>query len=217
MLGAHDVELGTGAMVALNAAVFGLLLFGIWKVEKGLNSGSDLLVLSLLAVAGIFGRILLEPLPNVSPVTILVLLAGAHFGARRAVALAAVIALFSNLWMGHGLWTFYQAVGWSLVGCAGALLSSWLLDEKRELVLPRLMAVGFAAGFVFDWFVSLSVLHTQPVSYLPPYLAQGFMFDLVHALGNLAFAAVIGVTVSQALERHRTIRLEVAQSVPVTA
>ena len=137
-------------MVALNAAVFGLLLFGIWKVEKGLNSGSDLLVLSLLAVAGIFGRILLEPLPNVSPVTILVLLAGAHFGARRAVALAAVIALFSNLWMGHGLWTFYQAVGWSLVGCAGALLSSWLLDEKRELVLPRLMAVGFAAGFAFD-------------------------------------------------------------------
>jgi hypothetical protein len=115
MLGAHDVELGIAGTFAINIAIFGLLIIGLWRIERRLDSGQTLIALALIAVVGIVGRILLEPLPNISPVTVLILLAGAHYGVRHGVALATIIAVGSNLVLGHGLWTFYQAAGWSLV------------------------------------------------------------------------------------------------------
>ncbi len=207
MLGAHDVELGMTGTILLNSGIFALILFGLWRIETRLESGRSMAALTILAVAGILGRILLEPLPNISPVTILVLLAGVHFGARHGIALATIITIGSNLVLGHGLWTLYQAVGWSLVAVLGSSLSGWLVDVNGKLNLNRLMLTGFTLGFAFDWFVSLSVLHTQPLSYLPLYLAQGLVYDFVHGFGNLAFAAWLGVPVSDALTRHNEVGL----------
>jgi len=215
MLGAHDVELGVLGTLALNMGIFGLLIAGLWRIERRVDSGQTLIALALIAVVGIVGRIILEPLPNISPVTILILLAGAHYGVRHGVALATVIAFVSNLFLGHGLWTLYQAAGWSLVACTGAYLSTWLVNSEGKLNLNRLMVLGFASAFAFDWFVSLSVLHTQPPSYLAPYLIQGFVYDLVHAFGNLAFAAWLGAPVSDMLKRHYSVNLEATKNVPL--
>ena len=217
MLGAHDVELGIAGTFAMNIAIFGLLIAGLWRIERRLDSGQTLIALALIALVGIVGRILLEPLPNISPVTVLILLAGAHYGVRHGVALATVIAVGSNLVLGHGLWTFYQAAGWSLVACVGAYLSTWLVNSEGKLNLNRLMVLGFASAFAFDWFVSLSVLHTQTPFYLAPYLIQGFVYDLVHAFGNLAFAAWLGAPVSDMLKRHYSVNLEAANNVPHAA
>lgn len=215
MLGAHDVELGVLGTLALNMGIFGLLIAGLWRIERRVDSGQTLIALALIAVVGIVGRIILEPLPNISPVTILILLAGAHYGVRHGVVLATVIAVVSNLFLGHGLWTLYQAAGWSLVACTGAYLSTWLVNSEGKLNLNRLMVLGFASAFAFDWFVSLSVLHTQPPSYLAPYLIQGFVYDLVHAFGNLAFAAWLGAPVSDMLKRHYSVNLEATKNVPL--
>ena len=215
MLGAHDATLGTTGSVFLNSALFALILFGLWRIESRLDSGRTMIALAVLATAGIVGRILLEPLPNISPVTVLVFLAGAHYGVRHGVALATVIAVVSNLFLGHGLWTLYQAAGWSLVACAGAYLSTWFVNSEGKLNLNRLMVLGFASAFAFDWFVSLSVLHTQPPSYIASYLIQGFVYDLVHAFGNLAFAAWLGAPVSDMLKRHYSVNLEATKNVPL--
>ena len=214
MLGAHDVELGIAGTFTLNVAIFALLITGLWRFERRLESGQIFVGLALIAVIGIIGRIILEPLPNISPVTILLLLAGAHYGMRHGLLLATVIVVSSNLVLGHGLWTLYQVVGWSLVACVGAYLSTWLIDSDGKLNVNRLIIVGFTSGFAFDWFVSLSVLHTQPISYLAPYLVQGFVYDLVHATGNLAFAAWLGVPISEMLKRHYSFKLEAANNVP---
>ncbi len=214
MLGAHDVELGMTGTLIVNVAIFALLITGLWRFERRLESGQILVGLALIAAIGIAGRIILEPLPNISPVTILLLLAGAHYGMRHGLLLATVIVVCSNLVLGHGIWTLYQIVAWSLVACAGAYLSTWLIDSDGKLNINRLIVVGFTSGFAFDWFVSLSVLHTQPISYLAPYLVQGFVYDLVHAIGNLAFAAWLGVPISDMLKRHYSFKLEATNNVP---
>ena len=217
MLGAHDVELGVVGTFVLNVAIFGLLIVGLWRIEQRIDKGQTLIALALLAVVGIIGRIVFNPLPNISPVTILILLAGAHYGVRHGVVLATVITVGSNMVLGHGIWTLYQAVGWSLVACLGAYLSMWLVNSQDKLNLNRLMVLGFVSAFVFDWFVSLSVLHTQPMSYLTPYLVQGLMYDLVHAFGNLVFAAWLGVPVSDILKRHYSFNLEAPMNVQLPA
>ena len=152
MLGAHAIEVGPLGMLAINISLLAMVGWALLRAERGLPDGREWALLAMLAIFGIFGRVLLEPLPNIQPVTVLVLLVGVHMGAKRSIALAAVIALGSNMLMGHGLWTLYQALGWSLVGCLGAFAATHLNT------LPRI--AGTAASPALT---NSSTRHCRPV------------------------------------------------------
>ena len=205
MLDAHAIDLSPFESLVLNLSLLAVVAWSMWKAEKSLDSGNDLIILALITIFAITGRILLEPLPNVQPVTVVVLLVGIHHGATRSIGVATIIAISSNLVMGHGLWTFYQALGWSLVGVTGALLSQSLRADDK-ISIPRVAGVSFVAAFAFDWVVSLSVLHTLPLETLPVYILAGLPFDLVHGVGNVAFAAWLAEPISDILSRHSTSR-----------
>lgn len=205
MLDAHAIDLSPFESLVLNLSLLAVVAWSMWKAEKSLDSGNDLIILALITIFAITGRILLEPLPNVQPVTVVVLLVGIHYGATRSIGVATIIAISSNLVMGHGLWTFYQALGWSLVGVTGALLSQGLRADDK-ISIPRVAGVSFVAAFAFDWVVSLSVLHTLPLETLPVYILAGLPFDLVHGVGNVAFAAWLAEPISDILSRHSTSR-----------
>jgi energy-coupling factor transport system substrate-specific component len=211
MLGAHAIDVGPMGMLAMNVALLSLVGWALLRAERGLPDGREWTLLAMLAVFGIFGRILLEPLPNIQPVTVLVLVVGMKMGAKRSIALATVIALGSNLFMGHGIWTLYQALGWSLVGCLGAFAAPHLTSMRR------IAGTAAACGFLFDWVISLSILHTVGLSMLPVYLLAGIPYDMLHALGNLFFAAWLASPLAEMMERHQTVRLEATENVPVTA
>ena len=161
-------------------------------------------MLVLLAVFGVSGRILLDPIPNVQPVTVLVLMAGAYFGASRAIALAATIALASNVMLlGHGPWTLFQAVGWGAIGLVGALMSSRIVVEGRVRIGP-LAVIAAASGLAFNWFVSMSILLEAGSSMLVPYLLNGLVFDLYHVAGNVLFVAWMASPLGEMMSRHRS-------------
>ena len=107
----HNVSLSPIQSLFLNIAILSIIVLSLIRSERSLRDQSQWGLLLLLAVFGVFGRILLDPIPNVQPVTVLVLFAGAYFGAPRAIALAATIALASNvILLGHGPWTLFQAL-----------------------------------------------------------------------------------------------------------
>tara|TARA_B100000427_G_scaffold177528_1_gene147704 strand:+ start:670 stop:1194 length:525 start_codon:yes stop_codon:yes gene_type:complete len=161
-------------------------------------------MLILLAIFGVSGRILMEPIPNVQPVTVLVILTGAYFGAPRALALAAIVTLASNvIFMGHGPWTIFQAIGWGAIGICGALLSDKLVVNEK-LRLNRLALMAAASGIAFNWFVSLSILLDTGFSMLVPYLLNGLVFDLYHAFGNILFVAWMATPLGEIMSRHRS-------------
>ena len=205
MLDAHAIVLSPFETLDLKLSLLAIVGWSLWKAEISLDSGNDLTILVLITIFAITGRILLEPLPNVQPVTVVVLLVGIHYGSTRSIGVATIIAISSNLVMGHGLWTFYQALGWSLVGVTGALLSQSLrVDDK--ISVSRVASVSFVAAFAFDWVVSVSVLHTLPLETLPVYILAGLPFDLVHGVGNVAFAAWMAEPISDIMSRHSTSR-----------
>ena len=201
MLDAHAIVLSPIETLALNLSLLAIVAWSMWKAERSLDSGSDLTVLALMALFAVTGRVLLEPLPNVQPVTVIVLLVGIHYGATKSIGVATLVAIVSNLVLGHGLWTFYQALGWALVGVTGALLSQSLrIGEK--ISVPRVATLSFIAAFVFDWVVSISVLHSIPLESLPVYIMVGLPFDLAHGVGNMAFAAWLSEPLSEIMSRH---------------
>ncbi len=213
---AHAVAIGPHGMLAINIAMLSLIGWALWRAEQKMSSGSDLILLILLGAFAVSGRVLLDPIPNVQPVTVIVLLAGIHFGAPRAVALAAAVALCSNVLLGHGLWSLYQAVGWSAVGVAGAALSNRLYVDGR-MAIGALAALAAVSAFAFDWIVSLSALHSLSSEVFLVYLMAGIPYDLLHAAGNVAFVAWLANPLSEIMTRHVALPAPMAVRDPVSS
>ena len=201
MLDAHAVAIGPHGMIAINIAMLSLIGWALWRAEQKMSSGSDLILLIFLGAFAVSGRVLLDPIPNVQPVTVIVLLAGIHFGAPRVVALAVAVALCSNVLLGHGLWSLYQAAGWSAVGIVGATLSNRLYVDGR-IAIHALAVLAVVTAFAFDWIVSLSALHSLSSEVFLVYLMAGIPYDLLHAAGNVAFVAWLANPLSEIMTRH---------------
>ena len=185
----HNVALSQIESLFLNIAILSIIVISLIRSERSLRDQSQWALLFLLAVFGVSGRILLDPIPNVQPVTVLVLLAGAYFGAPRAIALAATIALASNaMLLGHGPWTLFQAIGWGGVALVGAILANRIVVEGNVRI-GLLAVIAAISGLAFNWFVSLSILLDVAPSMLIPYLLNGLVFDLYHVAGNVLFVA----------------------------
>ena len=200
----HNAALSPNQSLLINIAILSIIVISLIRGERSLRDQSQWGMLLLLAVFGVSGRILLAPIPNVQPVTVLVLLAGAYFGASRSIALAATIALASNvLLLGHGPWTLFQAIGWGGVGLLGALLANRIVVDG-DLRVGFLAVIAAISGLAFNWFVSLSILLEVGPSMLIPYLLNGLVFDLYHVAGNMLFVAWMASPLGDMMHRHRS-------------
>ena len=200
----HNVALSQIESLFLNIAILSIIVISLIRSERSLRDQSQWALLFLLAVFGVSGRILLDPIPNVQPVTVLVLLAGAYFGAPRAIALAATIALASNaMLLGHGPWTLFQAIGWGGVALVGAILANRIVVEGNVRI-GLLAVIAAISGLAFNWFVSLSILLDVAPSMLIPYLLNGLVFDLYHVAGNVMFVAWMASPLGEMMSRHRS-------------
>ena len=154
-------------------------------------------MLATMVVAMAALRVLMQPLPNVQPVTVAALLVGAHLGARRGVAFAILATLLSNLLISHGWWTLFQAAGWAIVAVIGARAK---LVQNGQLQLQRLALASVASAVVFGFVSTLSLVTSAmtPSAFIV-LLGQGLPFDVVHALGNLVFVIWMAPSLHQFL------------------
>ena len=69
--------------------------------------------------------------------------------------------------------------------------------------MNKLAGLAVISAFAFDWIVSVSILLNTDVSMLAPYLINGLLFDLYHAVGNLVFVAWLANPLGEIMLRHR--------------
>ena len=141
----------------------------------------EAITMILLATAG---RILMSPLPNVQPVTVLVMLTAIRLGAMRGASLGILTAYLSNVYLGGGAWTIVQALSWGSIGLLTGIISSRLVDDNNELCVSSFCGFSILAAFVFGLLVSLPLILDGGMTV---WLA-GIPFDLLHAIGNITIA-----------------------------
>lgn len=201
----HDWALTPGGIAVWLTVLCGLI-FGslLWGADRRMRLGRDVALVALLAAVASASRVLFAAIPNVQPVTLLILMIGIHLGARRATAVAVLVALMSNMALGHGPWTFYQALAWSAVGTSGALFRRLLVNwDGTEIRLIPLSILVFIWGFLYDWIVSLSALALyQTKEAFFTFLLVGLPFDVLHAVGNVLFAVWLAPSLHRLLWLH---------------
>ena len=200
-IGTHGPEVSPTMGLVLDIV---LLSFAFWLLAgPNRRSVHDVVLMATLVASISLLRVVMQPLPNVQPVTLACLLVGAQLGARRGAAFAVMVAMLSNFFMGDGWWTIFQAAGWATVAVLGSRLSL-VVDGVYNAGRTCVAAIGSA--FLFGFIVSFSILDgTFGVSEFMIYLANGLPFDALHALGNLTFAIWFGAWFAGILTQQQSI------------
>ncbi len=200
--GVHGPVLGPVETLVLNVTLIGVAFALLCKPTS--SPRREILVLTSITAAAAASRVLLEPFPNVQPVTMMCLVMGAVLGARRGMAFALMATMLSNLILSHGWWTLFQASGWAAVAFAGSRLG--LIVEKK-VQMKRMLVSAVIASLLFDWWVSLSILESgMALSTFGLYLLNGLPFDLLHMAASFTFAIWFAPYLSNLL--HEEVVLE---------
>ena len=194
--------------LALLLVTAALLMAGVAWLESGPDSAKEVALVATLAAVAAAGRVLFAAVPGVQPLTVTAVAAGAALGARSGAAVGAIGALVSNFFLGQGVWTPWQMLGWGACGAAGALLAPLL--TRRVAFAAACCALGFAFSSLMDVWLWWSFWpHTWAA--LVTVVSAGVWFSAAHAVGNVVIALAVGPELRRLLERYgRRMRVEAA-------
>lgn len=139
------------------------------------------------------GKVALMALPNVEPVSLLVMLFAVVFG-RKCLYPIYIYVLLEMLLHGLHLWVFNYLYIWTLL--AGA---AWLMREMRQPLGWALLSGVF--GLLFGVLCAPVYLVVGGPMYAVSWWVSGIPFDMIHALSNFVIALVLFVPLRTLLER----------------
>ncbi len=191
-------QAGTLALVLLAVGA------GMVWYERSRPPSQIVALVAVLAALAVAGRIVLAPIPNVVATTDIVFFAGFALGPAPGFAVGALGGLISNFWLGQGVWTPWQMVGWGMTGVAGGVFFHLTRGDAGRF---KLAAACGLAGLAFGMWMNFQTM----VSFggeisLDRYLAlevRAIPFDLAHITGNVIFALAAGPAMVAALTRFR--------------
>lgn len=137
------------------------------------------------------------PIPNVQPVTDILMIVTLTLGIGSGILLAALTMFISNIYLGFGIWTIPQILAY--VGCVLtiALLAKVLpIQNHFWMQLALATFLGWEYGFLVD--LGMTIFGGFPA--FIAYLVSSFAFDTYHAIGNFAFYFVLYKPVTLALK-----------------
>lgn len=151
----------------------------------------------LISIA-VIGRIYMNFIPNVQPLTSIIIITAVLMGRSNGVLVAIVSIIVSNLYLGFGIWTFSQVISFSLIAVISG--SFYRYKDKKNFIYV-LAFLGLFAGYFHGIVMSLFeyILFGRFWAY---YLA-GLPFDTYHAVGNLVISLVLYHPIKGTFKRIR--------------
>lgn len=148
-----------------------------------------LVYLALLTAATIAGRIIFAPLPNIQPVTTIIIFTAIYFGFLDALIVNILIMFISNLYLGFGIWTIYQILSFTII----ILIATLFKRNKRFLKSILLQSIyALISGFIYGLVILVfnASLFSSIGNYWA-YLLADFPFNTLHGIGNLIIYLIL--------------------------
>jgi len=173
--------------------------FARFELKK--NKAEEIVLIAVLAAAAAVSRIPFAGLPNVQPVSFLVMVAAYVFGAQTGFMVGAVAAIVSNIFLGQGPWTVWQMLAWGSVGLIAGALRKTPFMRNFFLRVCTGFITGFLFGVIMDIWMILRMGGALSFSAFMFYFQLSFTFNLTHALSNIFFIIIFFARLAKILER----------------
>lgn len=153
-------------------------------------------LLAILAAVAVVGRYVFAFIPNVQPVTSLIIISGLLLGPVSAIFMAILTTFLSNMILGMGIWTIWQIVAWGTIGIISGLLGKLFKQLHFSLLIMYAVFCGYYYGFV------ISLTTYQVTGEFWPYYILGLPMDTYHAIGNAVFMMLLYPLFSMLLKKY---------------
>lgn len=128
-------------------------------------------------------KVVMMGLPNIEPVSLLVMVFAVTFGKKALFPIYVYVLLELSLF-GIGLWSAAYTYVWALLA-----LAAWLLRHMHSSVGWALLSAAF--GLLFGLLCSPVCLLTGGPAFALSWWISGIPFDFAHCAGNFALALVL--------------------------
>lgn len=151
--------------------------------QKPAFTTRDIAVMGLLTAVLYGGKIVMAPLPNIEPVSLLVMVYVSVLGLRALLPVYAYVLLEIAMW-GLGYWSACYLYVWLVLA-----LAAWLL-RRMDSALGWAMLSG-AFGLCFGALCALTYWAAGGWAFALSWWISGIPFDLLHGAGNFILALVL--------------------------
>lgn len=166
------------------------------------------LVLFAMYAALLFvSKIAFESLPNIHPLSMLIMTFAVVYGFEALIPVAVYVVLL-GLFNGFNLWWIPYLYLWPLQSIITALLPKKMSDRVAMVVYPVLCALfGFTFGALYAPVQALMFGYTptQTVTWI----LMGIKFDVIHGVGNFFMGLLVLPLTKVLRELHRSMRIEI--------
>lgn len=182
--------LGIMKSYAVTAALFAAFICIIFltSFENAKPPAGQVMIIVTVTALASLGRIVFSFLPQIQPVTALVILTGFFFGMRTGTVTGMLCAVISNIFMGQGPWTMWQMIAWGLLG----LLFSLLPEKTNRWVLAILAALS---AFLYSLITDINTIATLGFAMgkeqIITVFVTGLLFNIRHAAVNLILVPLL--------------------------
>ena len=163
--------------------------------KKGLSLGETVLF-GMLGALTFALQVAMAPLPNIEPVSLLVMLFAVTFGWKSLYCVYTFVAM-EVLFYGLGLWNVNYLYIWTVLAVAVILL------RKMEPALGWALVSG-VFGLAFGALCGIVDVFIGGFGYAAAKWVSGIPFDLLHCGGNFVIALILWKPLRNLLDRLKT-------------
>ena len=162
----------------------------------------EITLIGILAAVNIASRVMLQMLPNIKPVTSIIIISVLVFGLAFGIKLTIVTTLVSNIFLGMGTWTFFQILAWVVICLLTQCLKDVFAKFGKKPPLYVMAIFSFLMGYVFGFVVSLEQFMIGGLGLFLAYYSAGIFFDTLHASGNFVFYLICSPILMKVFENR---------------
>ena len=144
----------------------------------------NICIAALMIAICTIGRILCASLPNIQPMTAFIILSAIFFTPFVSIGICIGSILMTSILFGFGIWVPFQMVAYVVI-CLVCILFKSKCNHHIVVVI-----IGIAAAFIYGFITNLSMLFFVNSGFLLVWVS-GLMFDVYHAIGNVAFLFIL--------------------------
>ncbi|XJS10563.1 ECF transporter S component [Aerococcaceae bacterium WGS1372] len=163
-----------------------------------------LTILALLITLCHIGRIAFQFLPNIQPVTAIIILVTITMGLMEGMIVSVGSMVLSNILLGMGPWTVYQILSYIIIVLVVGSLRTYYFKLEGHDHLSRIIfaLISGGAGLLYGFVISILSAHLFGVVNFWIYYIQGLPFDVMHMVGNIVFFLLLEPTLVPIIYKH---------------
>ena len=185
-------------------AVAAVLVLMFLLIEKKKLPLSTFLPVVVMVAIGSIGRIIFGFIPNVQPVTVIVIIIGLCYSPESGFLTGALSALVSNMVMGQGPWTLWQMFAWGLIGLLAGFLGKLKPCRTLYFAVPFAAVSAFLFSIITDCWTVMTLGDGMTFGSAMAVFGAGLLFNIPHAIFNAALCALIFLPMNKRLQHIKT-------------